>query len=533
MGKLVNVKVSPETRDIIREAKSEGQTYDDLLKDRCQTSDRLNKSSSSGGREEGIVYLSTSGTSFEAEPFNIQTLTRMVENPYIAMKLNLNNVLYFPSALKVEARNPEDKIDEDVTNDMKNMVGVVGCIVSEKIKQAKYDTDCYGISLFNPVWEVVNGVDTLVSIRHLPAWSFSRAPSGYNKTYSHLLPGVTINPKSGEVEYWQIQEDGEPIQINNIMTVKNPRDEGLAGDSKLAPLYDFINMAKFGWNVELQAIARAGAPIFFLKITKPKKATDPGTGGVSDISLGNKILSSWSTSKQHLLRENMEVVGLPMNQKINVIEAIERIEAVIDNYFSVTNEIKSDGNRIGGSDLSELKLLNRAIQGAHSWLIPPFEALCNEYFVRNGFPEGWHVKLSYDVWESDDREVRIQQVLAGLQGDAVDLADIREKLDFDPADEEKLKSIAEYNKTRYSYKSSGIQTENSVSTTSGDGTPDAKASDANRKKVKGTNSGSGAILNKLPVQGNNDLDELGQKLYNDITGDFEKMIDRLSKVLSK
>ncbi len=44
------------------------------------------------------------------------------------------------------------------------------------------------------------------------------------------------------------------------MTVKDPQDEGLAGDSKVIQLYDIIQMIKFGWNVELQAIARAGAP---------------------------------------------------------------------------------------------------------------------------------------------------------------------------------------------------------------------------------------------------------------------------------
>ncbi len=534
MNGMVSVKVTSAARELLRGSKAEGQTYSDVIED------RLNKtvSEGSGGKTEGIIYLSTTGQTFEADPFNIQTLTRMIENPHIARNLNLNNVLYFPSTLKAEGFNPDGQLDEEVTKDIQNMLGVAGCAIGEKVKQAKFDTDCYGISIYNPVWQVINGKDILVSLRHLPAWSFCRAPDGYDKTYSFLLPGITINQQTGEVEYWQVQEDGAAVQIKNVMTVKNPRDEGLAGDSKLSPLYDYINMIKFGWNVELQAISRAGAPIFFLKITKPKKATDQGAGGISDIELGHRIIASWSTAKQHLLRENMEIVPLPVTQKIDVLSAIEKIEDTIDHYFNLTDDIKSDGNGVGGSDLSELKLLNRAIQGAHSWLIPPFEALVNEYFTRNGFPEGWHVKLSYDFWESDDREIRIKQVQTGLTGCAIDLADIRAKLDFDPADEDKIKSIIAYNKLINSYTKSSTgendpnndDSNNEPSTVSGGKKPDnTKGKKEPRKKT-----GSGAILNKASNQGNSiELDELARALYEDLSADFDTLINNLSKTLTR
>lgn len=540
MVKLVNVKVTEGAREILRQAKEEGQTYSEVLESSLVT-DRLNKAPSvDGGSQEGVIYLSSTGVSFETAPFNIKTLTRMLENPYIAMKLNLNTVLYFPSQLKAKATDPGGTVSEEVSKDISDMIGIDGCSLSERIKQAEYDSRCYGVSLYNPVWDNSSGVDLLTSVRHLPSWSFSRAPDGYDKTYSLLLPGITINPQTNEIEYWQIQEDGNPLQIKNIMSVKNPRDEGLAGDSKLAPLYDFINMLKFGWNVELQAIARAGSPIFFLKITKPRKATDAGTGGISDVSLGNKILSSWSTSKQHLLRENMDIVGLPVNQKIDVMSAIERMESMIDSYFSLTNEIKQEGSRIGGSDLSELKLLNRAIQGIHSWLLAPFEKLVNEYFIRNGFPDGWHCKLYYEAWEEDDREIRIKQVETGLNGDAVDLADIRAKLDFEPADEAKIKSILEFNKQRHSYTASNASNttdDNSTGTLEDKrNVPDAQANDANRKKNDDKKTKAGDRKNKASNQGNQgykDLDDLGTQLYNDIVGDFETMITSLSKVLSR
>jgi hypothetical protein len=238
----------------------------------------------------------------------------------------------------------------------------------------------------------------------------------------------------------------------------------------------------------------------------------------------------------------MEIVPLPVTQKIDVLSAIEKIEDVIDHYFNLTDDIKSDGNGVGGSDLSELKLLNRAIQGAHSWLIPPFEALVNEYFVRNGFPAGWHVKLSYDFWESDDREIRIKQVQVGLEGSAIDLADIRAKLDFDPADEEKIQSIIDYNKLIRSFNRSSSDENNSEeedgnyepSTVSGSKTPKAKATNSTTSKSRKTKTGSGAILNKTSNQGNNvELDELAKALYKDLSADFDVLITNLSKTLTK
>jgi len=182
--------------------------------------------------------------------------------------------------------------------------------------------------------------------------------------------------------------------------------------------------------------------------------------------------------------------------------------------------------------------LNRAIQGAHSWLIPPFEALVNEYFTRNGFPEGWHVKLSYDFWESDDREIRIKQVQTGLTGCAIDLADIRAKLDFDPADEDKIKSIIAYNKLINSYTKSSTgendpnndDSNNEPSTVSGGKKPDnTKGKKEPRKKT-----GSGAILNKASNQGNSiELDELARALYEDLSADFDTLINNLSKTLTR
>lgn len=541
---LVNIKVTPETRELIRAGKPEGQTYSDVL---TSVMNKQGGASPASGttNQEGVVYLSSTGQTFIAPELSVQTLTEMVENPYIAQKLVNESLLYFPSLLRIEAKDPKGQVDEEVTNDLRKMLGVLGCALAEKIKQAKYDTKVYGMSFFNPIWEYKDGAVQLVKLRHLPAWSFYKSPmnSSTSRIYSVLLQGVIISDQTGEVEYWQTQDDGETIKINNIMTVKDPQDEGLAGDSKVIQLYDIIQMIKFGWNVELQAIARAGAPIFFLKITKPKKATDAGTGGVSDIALGNSIISKWSTKKQFLLRENMEVVSLPINQNIDVLAPINVLEKLINKYFSVTEQIKKEGQTIGGNALSELKLLNRAIQSVHAWLLPPFEDLVNQYFVKNMFPPGWSCSLSYDVWDTDDRELNIKQIEAAMKGNAVDLDDIRAKCGLDPADDKKRASIEAYNKAKTKAAAALVSKPDDQGDDQGDQEEDDSKSKA-PKKGKGpakkgeegeeedsSKSGSGKILNKQESEDEELLDDLGEALYSDLSGQFDKMLGSLSKVL--
>ncbi len=88
----------------------------------------------------------------------------------------------------------------------------------------------------------------------------------------------------------------------------------------------------------------------------------------------------------------MEVVSLPIIQNIDVLAPINVLEKLIDKYFSVTEQVRRRAT-IGGNALSELKLLNRAIQSVHTWLLPPFEDLVNQYFMKEYVPS-WLVLQS-------------------------------------------------------------------------------------------------------------------------------------------
>lgn len=455
----VTIRISPEARDIL---KTQGKTYTQTILSTFQnantntntvidptiTDTKIGPLSRNSGKVQGVVFLSQAGHMFTSPPITVQKIKELLTNPYIASKLEKRALTFFPDRLLIEALDPKQNVDEEVTHTLQNMCSAEDVRLNERVLQADSNSYSYGMAFYNPVWVRRGGEIYIQQLRHLPAWSFDTMPldRGISEVWSELLEGVIVNETTGEPEYWQRINNStlETEQISNILTIKNPKDEGLAGNSKLIPLVQIIEMLKYCWNTDMQAIHRAGSPIFFLKITNPRSAEDPSTGGVSDVDYGNMIISGWNKDKQYQLRENMEIISLPLSSEIDVLRTHDVLKAVIDDYFSISNMISKDGTLIGGSSIPELKLLNQAIRGLHNWILAPFETLLNKYFILNGFPDGWTVRLTIPLWEEDRTEQKLKAAETGIKGQCVDLDDLRELLQLEPADEKKKKSIEEF-----------------------------------------------------------------------------------------
>lgn len=449
------INIKTETRDLL---KATGKTYDEAVHQfanagQVSSSETLPALTSPGnltkksGRTEGAVFISNTGTAFISPSITPQKIKEMLQNVYVQSELTNRFLVSYPNPVKVEALNPQQDIDEAMTHHLQNMIEAAEVRLSERVKQADGDSYNWGMGAFNPVWMRKGNEVYLAKLRHLPAWSFDQAPTSVSlmETWSDLLQGVVLN-ENGQPEYWQRQSSYtlDPVKIENVLIVRNPQDEGLAGDSKLVPLCQIAEMLKYCWNIEMQAANRAGAPIFFIKITEPQDACAEN-GWVSDVTYANMIIKNWSKNKQFVLRENMEIISLDIGQQVEVLPMIEVLKSIIEDYFSISKMISKDGTLIGGSSGPELQLLNQAIKGRHAWLLSPFEDLLNQYFTMNGFPEGWTVRLSIELNEPDRTEDKIKQAEIVISGQCGDLDDLRALLpDLEPADDEKKKSIAEF-----------------------------------------------------------------------------------------
>jgi len=434
---LTTIQIKSSTRDTLRGLPG---TYDQIL----STTFKDMATTKPSTKEEGVVFVSSSGSIYTAPTIDADKIVQFLENPYLRSALNSYMNIIFPAPVEVEVTGPDEEIDEVLTKQFKSIVNSPNIRLNELMKKAYWNRMAFGCGILNPVWKRDGNEILPDKFRILPSDSFDTAPDGYDEVYSSIMQGVVINDK-GKVEVWQRTDSMsmDTTQIKNFYLVKDPMDSGLAGDSRLVPLIAILDMLKYCWNTEMQACNRAGSPIVFIKVAQPQ-GPNKKNGGVGDVDYANKIIKNWSVNKQYQLRENMEVVTVDTKGSKNILDTITVLEQVINDYFSPTKLISKDGSHPLGSSGPELQLLNQAIQSEHRWLEDQFEQLLNKYFEYNAYPEGYQVHLHIPIIEPDQSELHIQQVDMAIKGRAVDLDDIRAKLGFDPVDDEKRAKIAEF-----------------------------------------------------------------------------------------
>jgi len=409
----VTTRVQRDTKSKIKKLSSEqGKSESEIIAQQFAET-KTTPLSRGSGKEQGTIYISSAtGNVYKSPKIDVNKLKELLQTPYIVSKLEKRSITYFPEKPRIEVYDPKQKLAPDETKIMQNMCDAPDVMFSDRIIQGDRDSFVYGMGAYNPVWVRKGGRVYLQKLRHFPAWSFDTAPSERSsyETWSPVLQGVILGA-DGTPEYWQRKNatTSDTELIDNIMIVKDPKDEGLAGDSDLIPLVSTIEMIKYVLNTEMQVISRAGAPIFFVKIINPRDADHPDCDGISDETFARMIIKDTSKDNSYVLRDNMEIQNVPFDPKKDNLATEATLKAIIDDYFSISNQISKNGTLIGGSAIPEFQLLLQAIKGRHTWLLAPFEQLLNQYFVLNGYPEGWTVKLSIQLWEEDKSELKLKQ----------------------------------------------------------------------------------------------------------------------------
>jgi len=449
----VTTRVQRDTKDLIKKLSSEqGKPESEIIAQQFAKppdDTKIGPLKTGMKQEQGVIYISSAtGNIYKSPKITISKIREMLQNPYIVSKLEKRTITFFPERVQIEVYDPKQNLAPDETKIFQNMCEAEDVQLSSKIIQGDNNAYVYGIGVYNPVWVRKGGRIYLQKLRHLPAWSFDTRPTATTSTevWSPLLQGIILGA-DGTPEYWQRKNSTttDTEQITNVMIVKDPKDESLAGDSDLIPLVSTIEMIKFVLNTEMQVINRAGAPIFFIKLENPRPADDPYCDGVSDVDFAMSIIRNASKDNAYVLRDNMSVQDVPFDPKKDNLATEATLKAIIDDYFSISDQISKNGTLIGGSAIPEFKLLTQAIKGRHNWLLAPFESMLNQYFVLNNYPDGWTVKLTIPLWEEDKTDTKLREAELGAQYKMIDGDDFRKLLpDLEPADDKKWSKIFDF-----------------------------------------------------------------------------------------
>ena len=397
-----------------------------------------------GTKEEGTIYISSTGGYYEAPEIDADKLHDFQSNIYVRGLLAKHKNLIFSDKFTLEIKDAKGETDEDLQKTMTQMCEQKNVRLWPKMQAGYIDgVFMYGIGMYNDVWGYEGNEYKLLKLRYLPAYTFRNASfSGTTKIYSQILQGITLNEAKNEIEFWQTDENGIAQQLKNVFYIKDPASQGLAGESIIVPLVPIIEMLKYTWDMQMKQVHRTGAKILFIRVTNPQAASNKN-GGVGDKEYANELLQKWSSDMAYQLRENMELIDPGIKDDSNNLEIIDALHKMIIDYVTPTSFIAREGATIGGSEKQREEMMLRYIKGIHSWLEDQFEMLLNRYLEYNEYKD-YTVSIHIPSPSIDRSEIHLKQVDMGIKGKALFPNEIRKRLEADTLDEEDLKKLEDY-----------------------------------------------------------------------------------------
>lgn len=400
------------------------------------TTDNLRPSS----KQQGVKYVSDND--YISEDINADVIARLsVQNSLFNRTKTQQMNLIFPNPYALKVLDPDGEIDEDLGTKMKSMCDSKAVNLWLKMQLTYNDVFEGGAMIANPVWKYLNNEYTLTELNHLPWQTFASSPGEMFVVSSEILTGIGVD-ETDKVKFYQGGHDGTINELTNVVMIKNPITQGVAGTPLCLPIVPLINASTFSWNAQLQKVNRVGAPTPFLKITDPQPASAKN-GEVSDEKYAEMFLQNLSKDIIMPLRGNMELVDSHMGDNGSALETAEYLNKLIIDYWSPSGMIQQEGNTIGGSSASELGLLMRYVSSVHEWIENPFEELLQVYLDANGY-EGYRVVIEIPEPEIDNTELDLKRAEIALKRpDKVKANDWRALLGWDALEELKDQWLGE------------------------------------------------------------------------------------------
>jgi len=343
--------------------------------------------------ESGDIYVAPGGYTFTMPKIDADLIRKYSENKYIVEGLNKQQRVIFKKRYTVDLYDTEEQeVDPKGTATLEKMCRQPDVWLWYTLQRMHRNVMEWGPAPYNPVWGYVGSEYQLLKLRDLDPSRFAMPgpTSSYLSVRNRILPGISLNDTTGEVEFYQTLRDGTIKQLENIEMMVDPISRELGGTPFILPLIPIISMIKHAWKRQMQILNKLG--IFFIKVTDPQG---------NDKEFAQKIMRNVSTDVAFQLRGNMEVISLGVGSDGSALPTITELGMQTRQFFSPSEIISKEGTLIGGSANPEFDLYMAYIEGTHRWLEDECGYILQPFLTVNSFDDRYIIRVEIPDPEPD------------------------------------------------------------------------------------------------------------------------------------
>ena len=363
--------------------------------------------------KEGTVYVRSDGMSFKQPKIDATEILKILENKYITQGLDQMQMTIFQDDIVLKVIDKDKKEDPDLTASLTDMVINNPKVAFNFSTQRRWrDVMEWGPALSNPVWDYEGPEYRLMELNRLPPSSFSKKGSSSTLVYNRLLPGICINDKTGEQEYWQTQRNTQVTQLTNVHMTTTPMCAELGGTPYILPVFPIVKMLTYSWGRQMQKVNQWGSGgNWFIKVTDPQG---------DDEAYAAKLLKNQSSINRYQLRGNMTAENLGISGDGSALETITELGMQIRQFFIASDLGKDGGQLIGGSNSAELKKYMSFIKGMHRWIEWDALLMLKPWADYNGYTDkGYQILVDVPAPEIDQSDLWLKIAREGNQSGTV------------------------------------------------------------------------------------------------------------------
>ncbi len=393
---------------------------------------------------EGVVWVASTGVTWSETPITVEKLRKVADGPYGDGATQKQRNLIFTGPARYQVVDEKGEEDPELSAWITAMAKDPAVAAYYRMIQGWHSTFWYGPALYSPTIAKVENEWRLTELRYLHPGNFATAPEGDFRAKADLLPGI-VQTEEGEIQYWQVQKEGEPPKrIENVLVMQDPIRPELGSRPTVMSIVSVFAMLDYLWAAQMQKCHRTGSPLLFVKIHGARTRAQLGGKVKGDVEYAKEFMRNWGKNTGFVLRDNMELIDPHITDTADNLETIAALNAMITDHFSPAAYISKDGQTIGGSAAPEKELLANYTRGIQAWIEDFFAGLFLIVLEANDL-KGYSVIVELPDLQFDERELEMKIAESSFTTESSTLNERRRLYHLEPLDEEKEAELrAEY-----------------------------------------------------------------------------------------